>query len=115
MTPITVATNTPGTPIPVGTTPLGIAITPDGTTVYVANNSDNSVTPITVATNTALSSCWLMRVSGAVLDQDGVAVALWSGGCGGQSGDLVPGGESGGHLMAILGRCESVASRSEMR
>jgi hypothetical protein len=63
----------------------------------------------------ALSSCWLMRVSGAVLDQDGVAVALWSGGCGGQSGDLVPGGESGGHLMAILGRCESVASRSEMR
>jgi len=47
----------------------------------------------------ALSTCWRIRVSGTVLGRDGVAVALWSGGCGGQSGDLVPGGESGGHLV----------------
>ncbi len=63
----------------------------------------------------ALSSCWLMRASGAVLGQDGVAVALWSGGCWGQSGDLVPGGESGGHLVSVLGRCESVAAGPEVR
>jgi hypothetical protein len=46
----------------------------------------------------ALSGCWLVRVSEAVLGQGGVAVARWSGGCWGQSGDLVPGGESSGHL-----------------
>jgi hypothetical protein len=48
------------------------------------------------------------------LGQDGVAVVLWSGGCGGQSGDLVPGGESGGHLVSVLGCGESVASRPEV-
>ncbi len=36
VTPIDTATNTPGTPIPVGTTPTAVAITPDGTTAYVA-------------------------------------------------------------------------------
>ena len=30
VTPIDVATNTPGTPIPVGNTPTAVAITPDG-------------------------------------------------------------------------------------
>ena len=49
------------------------------------------------------------------LGQDGVAVVPWSGGCRGQSGDLVPGGESGGHLVSVLGRGESVALRSEVR
>ena len=53
VTPIDVATNTPGTPIPVGNFPFGVAVTPDGATAYVANLSSNSVTPITVATNTA--------------------------------------------------------------
>jgi YVTN family beta-propeller protein len=52
VTPITVATNTAGTPIPVGHYPHGVAITTDGATVYVTNWGDNSVTPITVATNT---------------------------------------------------------------
>jgi YVTN family beta-propeller protein len=52
VTPITVATNTPGTPIPVSTAPAGIAITPDGKTAYVANGGSATVTPITVATNT---------------------------------------------------------------
>jgi hypothetical protein len=44
-----------------------------------------------------------------------VAVALWSGGCWSQSGDLVPGGESGGHLVSVLGCGESVAAGSEVR
>ena len=43
VTPINTATNTAGTPIPVGANPYGIAMTPDGTTVYVANNGGNTV------------------------------------------------------------------------
>jgi YVTN family beta-propeller protein len=41
VTPITVATNTPGTPIPVGNTPEGVAITADGTTAYVTGGGEN--------------------------------------------------------------------------
>jgi hypothetical protein len=48
------------------------------------------------------------------LGQDGLAVVPWSGGCWGQSGDLVPSGESGGHFLSVLGCGESVASRSEV-
>jgi YVTN family beta-propeller protein len=40
------------TPITVGTHPFGLAITPDGTTAYVANQLSASVTPIDTATNT---------------------------------------------------------------
>jgi YVTN family beta-propeller protein len=47
-----VATNTPGTPILVGSHPSWIAITPDGNTAYVTNTDSNTVTPIAVATNT---------------------------------------------------------------
>jgi YVTN family beta-propeller protein len=53
VTPIAVATNTPGTPITVGRFPSGIAITPNGQTAFVANYGSGTVTPITVATNTA--------------------------------------------------------------
>ncbi len=54
VTPIDTATNTAGTPIPVGTAPFGIAITPNGTTAYVANNGSNNGHPrSTIATNTA--------------------------------------------------------------
>ena len=51
VTPITVATNTPGMPIPVGNFPFGVAFSPDGTVAYVTNDNDNTVTPITVAIN----------------------------------------------------------------
>jgi YVTN family beta-propeller protein len=53
VTPISIATNTAGTPISVGGEPWGIAVTPNGATVYVANYGDNTVTPISTATNTA--------------------------------------------------------------
>ena len=53
VTPINTATNTPGTPIPVGNGPEGVAITPDGKTAYVADFSSGAVTPIDTATNTA--------------------------------------------------------------
>ena len=39
MTPIATATSTPGTPIIVGGEPTGIAITPNGETAYVVNQS----------------------------------------------------------------------------
>ena len=52
MTPITTATNTPGSPIRVGTGPLSIAITPDGKTAYVISKTSHTITPITTATNT---------------------------------------------------------------
>jgi YVTN family beta-propeller protein len=60
VTPIAVATNTPGTPIPVGNQatsagsgPDSVAITPDGKTAYVTSFGNGSVTPIDLATNTA--------------------------------------------------------------
>jgi YVTN family beta-propeller protein len=51
LTPINTATNTPGTPITVGGSPVGIAITPDGRTAYVGNYGSPAVTPIDTATN----------------------------------------------------------------
>ena len=53
VTPINVATNTTEANIPVGNNPLGIAITPDGSTAYVANNYSDTVTPIDLATDAA--------------------------------------------------------------
>ena len=52
VTPISLATGAPGRPIKVGQGPFGIAITPDGTTAYVANSADSTVTPIRLATGT---------------------------------------------------------------
>jgi YVTN family beta-propeller protein len=53
VTPIAAATNTAGPPITVGIEPYGLAITPDGKTVYIANYGSGTVTPIATATNTA--------------------------------------------------------------
>jgi YVTN family beta-propeller protein len=53
VTPIDLATDTAGTPIPVGSQPDAIAIAPDGDTAYVANGGSNTLTPIDLATNTA--------------------------------------------------------------
>ena len=52
MTPITVATDTPGAAIAVGAGPYGVAFSPDGTNAYATNTAANTITPITVATNT---------------------------------------------------------------
>jgi YVTN family beta-propeller protein len=53
VTPVDVATGTPGTPIAVGGYPYGIAIAPDGATAYVTDLVSNLVTPIDLATHTA--------------------------------------------------------------
>ena len=56
VTPIDLATGTPGSPITVGHGGgldwTQIAITPDGKTAYVTDAGDGTVTPITVATDT---------------------------------------------------------------
>jgi YVTN family beta-propeller protein len=61
VTPIDLATNKAGKPIKVSGKPkammffgqpMAIAITPDGTTAYVANGATGTVTPIDLATNT---------------------------------------------------------------
>jgi len=53
ITPVNIATNTPGNPIRLGSLVEGIAITPNGKTAYVASSegSNRSVTPISTATN----------------------------------------------------------------
>ena len=47
------APNDAGAPIPVGTHPDAIAITPNGRTAYVVNFGSDNVTPVDVATDTA--------------------------------------------------------------
>jgi len=51
--PIATATDDPGTPIRVGALPSGLAITPDGKTLYVPDSNSNAVTPIDTATGAA--------------------------------------------------------------
>ena len=53
VTPIRAATNTALKAIRVGRLPVAIAITPDGQTAYVVNETSGTVTPIRIATNTA--------------------------------------------------------------
>ena len=45
-----------GAPIHVGNGPVGIAITPDGSKAYVANQFDNTVSVIATATNTVVTT-----------------------------------------------------------
>jgi YVTN family beta-propeller protein len=45
-----------GPPITVGDLPIGVAVTPDGNTVYVANADSNSVSVIATATNTVTAT-----------------------------------------------------------
>lgn len=51
VTPIDVATQTPGYPIAVGPNPIGVEIV--GDTVFVTHEGSDLVTPIDTATNTA--------------------------------------------------------------
>jgi YVTN family beta-propeller protein len=61
VTPIRIATNTALKPITVGRDPRAMAITPDGTTIYVTNYQSGTVIPIRTATDTALAP---IRVGG---------------------------------------------------
>jgi YVTN family beta-propeller protein len=54
---IDTATNTlTATKIPVGTNPMGLSVTPDGSKVFVANSGDGTVSVINTATNTVIDT-----------------------------------------------------------
>src|SRR5258708_39213036 len=54
---IRTATNTViGSPIVVGSIPLGVAVTPDGRQVYVANNGRDTVSVIDTPANTVIGT-----------------------------------------------------------
>ena len=76
MTPISTATNTAGTPNPVQQAgPFAIAITPDGTTAYVADFGSYSVTPIDIAANSAGTAIPVgYEPAGIVISPDGLTV-----------------------------------------
>ena len=54
VTPLTLSGGTwsAGTPVAVGTNPIGVAISPDGTRALVANYISNNVTPLTLSGGT---------------------------------------------------------------
>ena len=56
VTVINTATNTVVATIPVGSQPIGAAVTPDGTRVYVTNTASNTVSVINTATNTVVAT-----------------------------------------------------------
>ena len=53
VTPIDLSTGKALSPITVGNAPIGVAITPDGSTAFVTNLNSESVTPINTASDTA--------------------------------------------------------------
>jgi YVTN family beta-propeller protein len=65
---IATATNTVVSTITVGSQPNGVAITPDGSKVYVTNSNSNTVSVITTATNAVVSTITVGRLP------DGIAV-----------------------------------------
>jgi DNA-binding beta-propeller fold protein YncE len=50
--PVSLAKGTPEPGIPVGSDPVAIAITPDGSTAYVADSGDGTITPIALPSGT---------------------------------------------------------------
>jgi YVTN family beta-propeller protein len=53
---IDTASNTVTSTIPVGTYPLGVAVTPDGAKAYITNNGSGTVSAIATATNTIVAT-----------------------------------------------------------
>ena len=53
---IDTATNTVIATVPVSNSPMGVAVTPDGTKVYVTNSDSNDVSVINTTTNTVTAT-----------------------------------------------------------
>jgi YVTN family beta-propeller protein len=68
--------------IPVGSFPFGIAVTPDGSKVYVANSGDNTISIIDTATNTVVGSPIQVgtRPTGVAVTPDGKKVYVTNNG-----------------------------------
>ena len=73
---IDTATNTVIATIPVGNLPIGVAVTPDGSKVYVTNAISNTVSVIATATNTVIATIpvGLFYPWGIVVTPDGSKV-----------------------------------------
>jgi YVTN family beta-propeller protein len=79
VTPVDIATNTAGTPIPVGTDPTAVAIAPDANTAYVTNFGDGTVTPIELATGTARTPIPVgVGPNGVAVTRDGTTALVTS-------------------------------------
>lgn len=76
VTPIDLATKKALHPITVGNAPLGVAISPDGSTVFVTNLNSESVTPISTATGVAGSAIGVEGGPVAVVISGGTAFVL---------------------------------------
>jgi hyaluronoglucosaminidase len=73
VTPIDLTTGKTLAPIDVGNGPIGVAITPDGSTVFVTNLNSESVSPINVAGDQALAPITMQGGPVAVTIAGGVA------------------------------------------
>jgi len=75
VTVINTATNKVTATVPVGSYPVGVAVTPDRTKVYVANTDSDTVSVIDTATNTVISTVDVGSVpSGVAINPDGTKV-----------------------------------------
>jgi len=71
---VDIATNTISATISVGSNPVGVAVTPDGNTVYVTNSADTTVSIIDSASNTVRNTLALSETPGGVaVSPNGVA------------------------------------------
>jgi YVTN family beta-propeller protein len=69
---IAAATNRVAATVAVGSEPVGIAVSPDGTTVYVTNSGSNTVSVIDTATNTVTATIAVGTFpAGAAVSPDG--------------------------------------------
>jgi hypothetical protein len=89
VTPISVATNTAGTPIrfaPIGTYVSGIAMSPDGKAFWVGVNGDGVIDVISTATSNGLGSTMVGTASYAIaFSQDGTTAYVAK-----SSGSVIP-------------------------
>jgi YVTN family beta-propeller protein len=74
VTPIDLSRGKALSPINVGNAPIGIAVTPDGSTVFVTNLNSESVTPINTASDTAAAA---IATDGAPIAVVVTARAAW--------------------------------------
>jgi gliding motility-associated-like protein len=71
VTVINTVTNTVTETIPVGTQPIGAAISPDGGTVYVSNYGSNTVSVISAATLKVIATIPVTTPTGLCVSKDG--------------------------------------------
>jgi len=66
--------NTVTATVPVGTTPIGVSVSPDGRKVYVANQSSNTISVISTTNNTVTATFPFNNPEGVSVSPDGTKV-----------------------------------------